>query len=373
MHSEQNNLLIVDDDINHFTISIADRLDMQSVSRLWNDVISIQKKHTPNKLIVDAKNISYCDGAGIALFCALKENQEKDNRQFELIGLQNDFYRLFESANQKSQDLREEPREKMPIRLGKWATSLVTDLKENIQFLGETVYCLFQSIRRPRLIRWKDTWHSIEDVGPNALPIIILIGFLMGLISAFQAAIPLGRFGAQLYIIDLVGISLVKELGPLMTAILLAGRTASSFSAEIGTMKINQEIDALSTMGLNPIRFLAIPRIIATMLMTPLLNVFLILFGLLGCWIVMHALGFSLSIYLAELKRSITLAQFIGGSLKAICFGVVIAGIGCLNGLKTQMGASSVGESTTRAVVNSIIMMILIDGVFAYIFYVLNI
>lgn len=373
MPLEEKSFSVIDDNPNHFTMRVSCRLDMRSVSRLWDDFFSVQNKYRPAKLIIDAENVSYCDGAGIALFYALKSNQEKNNAQFELIHLQKDFYHLFESAIQKTQEAREIPVEKIQVQIGKWAVDFIEELKESVGFLGETVYYLFFSIIHPRTLRWKDTWRAMEDVGPNALFIIVLIGFLMGLISAFQAAIPLGQFGAQLYIADLVGISLVKELGPLMTAILLAGRTASAFSAEIGTMKINQEVDALSTMGLNPIRFLAIPRIIATTIMTPLLNVFLILFGLLGCWIVMHALGFSLSIYLQELHKSITLAQFIGGTIKAIVFGIMIASVGCFYGLKTQMGAISVGNSTTQAVVNCIIMMILIDGVFAYLFYVLGI
>lgn len=370
---EEQRFSVTDNHSDHFTISLSCRLDMQSVSELWNTLFSLQTTHHPSKLIIDAKNVSYCDGAGIALFCELKKNQEKSHAQFELINLQKDFQQLFESATQKTHDIRELSTEKFPTRVGKWTVNLIKNLKENVNFIGETTYYLFYSIFNPRMMRWKDIWSSIENVGPNALPIIILIGFLMGLISAFQAAIPLGRFGAQIFIADLVGISLIKELGPLMTAILLAGRTASAFSAEIGTMKINQEVDALNTMGLNPVRFLTIPRVIATTLMTPILNVFLILFGLIGCEIVMNALGFSLRIYLEELQKAVTLSQFIGGSIKALIFGLIIAGIGCSHGLKTEMGASSVGDSTTRAVVNCIIMIIIVDGIFAYIFYVLGI
>ena len=158
-----------------------------------------------------------------------------------------------------------------------------------------------------------------------------------------------------------------------MTAVILAGRTASSFAAEIGTMQINQEIDALKTMGLNPIQFLTIPRVIATTLMTPILSVFLILCGLLGCAIVMRTLGYPLDAFLNQLYEAIRIRDCIGGLIKVFAFGFVIASVGCLHGLKTKTGALSVGNSTTQAVVSSIIMMVIVDGIFALVYYILGI
>jgi phospholipid/cholesterol/gamma-HCH transport system permease protein len=158
-----------------------------------------------------------------------------------------------------------------------------------------------------------------------------------------------------------------------MTSVLVIGRTSSSFAAEIGTMKINQEIDALITMGLNPIRFLAITRVIATTLMTPLLNMFMILFGLIGCGIVMLTLGYNLSIFLHQLNSAIFMRDFIGGLVKTFAFGFMAGSVGCLYGLKTRHSPSAVGEATTKAVVNGIILLIIMDGIFACIYYALGV
>jgi phospholipid/cholesterol/gamma-HCH transport system permease protein len=162
-------------------------------------------------------------------------------------------------------------------------------------------------------------------------------------------------------------------MGPLLTTVLLAGRTASSFAAEIGTMKINQEIDALKTMGLIPIRFLVVPRILATMLITPMLEVFFIIFGLLGSLIVMLTLGYTTNAFVHQLQQAIAPIDYIGGLIKVFVFGLVIASVGCLHGIKTRFGAQAVGHSTTQAVVSSLIMLVVVDGIFALIYYVLDI
>jgi phospholipid/cholesterol/gamma-HCH transport system permease protein len=250
---------------------------------------------------------------------------------------------------------------------------VLNNIRENIILIGMLSVHLLQTLLHPKSVRWQDFMKTMEDIGPNALPLIVLIGFLVGLITAFQAAIPLGRFGAQIYIADLVGLTLVKEMAPLMTAVLLAGRTASAYAAEIGSMKINQEIDALTTMGLDPVKFLTIPRILAATIMTPILSLFLLFFGLVGCGVVMQSLGYNYDIYIHQLESAIQLKDFLGGFIKTFVFGIVIAGIGCLHGLKTRFGASAVGYSTTQAVVSSIIMIVIIDGIFACVYYVLGI
>jgi phospholipid/cholesterol/gamma-HCH transport system permease protein len=162
-------------------------------------------------------------------------------------------------------------------------------------------------------------------------------------------------------------------MGPLLTAVLIAGRTASSFAAEIGTMKINEEISALNTMGLDPVRFLVVPRILATMTVTVMLETFMILFGLIGCYVVMSTLGYTLHAVLNQLQQAIDIEDCLGGMVKVFVFGIVIAGVGCLHGLKTRFGAQAVGRSTTQAVVSSLIMLVIVDGIFAVIYYILGI
>jgi phospholipid/cholesterol/gamma-HCH transport system permease protein len=216
-------------------------------------------------------------------------------------------------------------------------------------------------------------WHIAELAGVNALPIVALIGFLLGLIMAFQSAIPMRQFGADIFVANLIGLSMLRELGPLVTAILLAGRSGSAFAAELGTMKFREEIDALSTMGLDSVRFLVVPRLLAAVTMTPLLTIFANLFGLIGGAVVMVSLGYPLVTYGNQLLSAVHIRDLVSGLSKSLVFGMVVAGVGCLRGLQTMTGASAVGESTTRAVVSGIILIAIVDGVFAVVFYCLGV
>ncbi|HAQ98732.1 MAG TPA: ABC transporter permease, partial [Verrucomicrobiales bacterium] len=231
---------------------------------------------------------------------------------------------------------------------------------------------LWIALKHPSTIRWKDMLLTIERAGVNALPIVCLVCFLMGLIMAFQSAIPLKQFAAELFIADLVSVAMLRELGPLMTAILLAGRSGSAFAAEIGTMKVNEEVNALQTMGIDPVRFLAIPRIIASVIVTPLLALFANFMGLVGGWVVYIGLGFPTIIYINQIKSAVTLTDLWGGLFKAGVFGLLVAGIGCFRGMQTSMGASAVGQSTTRAVVSGIVLIVMADGLFSVIYYILG-
>jgi ABC-type transport system involved in resistance to organic solvents, permease component len=174
--------------------------------------------------------------------------------------------------------------------------------------VGELCAALGRAIRHPGLVRWRDAWLTAELAGVNALPIVALLGFLLGLIMAFQAAIPMRQFGADLYVANLIGLSILRELGPLLTAIVLAGRSGSAFAAELGTMKVSEELDALTTMGLEPVGFLVVPRVIAAVAMTPLLAIFAGVFGLIGGAVVMLSLGFPLVTYMNQVQAAVTSA-----------------------------------------------------------------
>lgn len=356
-------------------VAFAGRLDLDSVADYWRRCLNLLDLHAPEIFAVDVSGLTYCDSAAIALLLEIKKQQSIADREFELKGLTAHHEELINAITASPHKPAEHevcPQE-ITMNIGKIFVRFLANIRENVTFVGMVSYYLLQSLMRPQTIRWKDFWAILEDVGPNALPIIVLIGFLVGLISAFQSAVPLGRFGAQIYIINLVGIGLVKEMGPLMTAVILAGRTASAFAAEIGTMKLDQELDALTTMGLEPVRFLTIPRIMATTLMTPLLNIFFIFFGLVGASLVTRTLGYNFPIFMHQLYSAVQLKDFLSGMLKAVVFGFVIASVGCMQGLKTRFGASAVGSSTTQAVVMSLIMIVIVDGIFAIIYYVLGV
>jgi phospholipid/cholesterol/gamma-HCH transport system permease protein len=356
-------------------ITFSGRLDIDNVAGLWRPCLADLDKLAPQELIVDLKTVDYCDGSGIALLRTLHQRQLAKKYAFRIENFRDDFKKIFDHIEEQPNKVvtEDEAVASLPEHVGHIAYNIFEDFKQNIVFLGSLAYQFGFVLFHPQKVRWRDFWRITEDTGPRAFLIVALIGFLIGLISTFQAAPSFGEFGAQIFMINLVGLGLVREMGPLLTAVLLAGRTASSFAAEIGTMKINQEIDALSTMGLNAVRFLVVPRILATMSVTVLLEAFLVFFGLLGCYAVMSTLGYTLDAFLHQLYQSVGTGDCIGGIAKVFVFGWVIAGVGCLNGLKTRFGAQAVGRATTEAVVSSLIMLVVVDGIFAVVYYVLDI
>lgn len=372
----KNDVSLSIDDTNpaNVKINFSGQLSFHSTPNVWQSCIELQNKYAPEILTVDMQNIDYCDGAGIGLLLELKKRQVTLGKQILIQGLNPQMQKLMALIIEQRHNSEEhELPYGITTSVGRFTVDILKNLSNTIIFIGILTQQLWRTLLHPKNVRWRDFFIIAQEVAPNALPLIVLLGFLVGLISAFQSAIPLGEFGAQIYIADLVGVGLIREMGPLMTAVLLAGRTASAFAAELGSMKINQEIDALTTMGLDPIRFLVVPRVLAVTVMTPLLSLFLIFFGLVGCGIVMQGLGFNFGMYTHELYTAIDFGDFMGGFVKTSVFGIVISAIGCLHGLKTRFGASAVGYSTTQAVVSSIIMIVIIDGVFAWVYYVLGI
>jgi phospholipid/cholesterol/gamma-HCH transport system permease protein len=249
---------------------------------------------------------------------------------------------------------------------------LIGDLQEQVDFLGGVAANLPASLVNRKRMRWPEVRHIFELAGANAVPIVSLVSLLLGFIIAFESAQRLAEFGAQIYVANTITIVMVREMGPLMTAILLAGRSASAFAAEIGTMKVNEELDALETLGLDPVRFLVIPRIVAGILVAPLLTCYSILMGVLGGTLVMLGLGFSLMLIVHQMAMSVHLTDLAVGIGKSVVFGVIISGVGCWRGLQTQQGPSAVGLSTTRAVVTSLLLIIVADACFSTISYFLK-
>ncbi len=211
-----------------------------------------------------------------------------------------------------------------------------------------------------------------EVAGVNALPIVSLLTFLVGMVIAFESAQPLSEFGAQVFVANLLGLVMSRELGPVMAAIMLAGRSGSAFAAELGTMKVNEELNALQTMGLSPVQFLVIQRVGAGILLTPVLTVFAMYTGLLGGIPVLLGLGFPLRMVLLQVQSSLHFGDLAEGLSKSIIFGLIVASVSCLRGLQTGEGPRAVGESTTRSVVSSILLIILADAIFASITYTLR-
>jgi phospholipid/cholesterol/gamma-HCH transport system permease protein len=358
------------------TLVIAGRLDSYTTGDIWKKAVRILEQASPRQIVIDASGINYCDGSGIALFVKLRELQEKTGGKFEVRSLASEFQQLLDLFPPKEfqEPTLEKPKEiGLPEEVGRTTVDFWQDIRADISFIGETGVALVHAVFNPWQIRWKDVFSVAEKIGVNAFSIIALINFIIGLVLAYQSAIPAKRYGGEIFVADLLVLSIFRELGPLMTAIMVNGRTSSAFAAELGTMEVNEEIDALATMGLDPVRFLVVPKVIAAIFMIPILTVFGDFFGLIGGGVVMVSLGFPVVTYVNEMINAATYVDLLGGLFKSLFFAVIIAGVGCFEGLRTKTGAAGVGESTTSAVVRGIVLIILLDGIFGVIFFYLGI
>ena len=352
------------------------RLDAYSIAAVWHDALAALAAAPERAIVIDASRVDYCDGAGIAMLIDLLRQPRAANAPTSISGLRPEFEALLDQFDPAAMQVPVEAhvtRINVIAEIGRAAAITGRDIKAQIAFIGETAIALWYAAKHPARIRWKDVWYTCEQVGVNALPIVALISFLLGIILAFQAAVPMRQFGAELFVADLVGLSILRELGPLMTAILLAGRSGAAFAAEIGTMKVNEELNALTTMGLDPVRFLVVTRIIAALLMMPLLTLFADLIGILGGALTMITFNIPIVSFLHEVDSLVDVKDLLAGLAKAPVFAILIAGVGCLRGLQTQTGASAVGISATRAVVSSIVLLVVVDGIYAFVYYLLDI
>lgn len=355
------------------TLAIDGRLDADSTGPVWRESTRLVAAARASRVDLDVASMDYCDGSGIALLIQLRRLQQKHGGKLEIHGLRPEFQELLDDWSQGSGEtaLKVKARTQLVEEVGRLAVEVWRDVHELVTFVGQLGLALVKAARHPRTIRWRDTVLIAEEVGVNALPIVAMLSFLVGVIMAFQAAVALRQFGAEIFVANMIGLSVLREMGPLMTAIILAGRSGSAFAAEIGTMKVREEIDALKTMGLEPVRFLVVPRVLAALVMTPVLTVFADLLGVMGGSVVMLSLGFPLITFFHQLQLAVSYGSLVGGLVKAFAFGILIAAIGCLRGLQTESGASAVGLSTTHAVVSGIILIVFADGIFTIIYYYL--
>jgi phospholipid/cholesterol/gamma-HCH transport system permease protein len=259
-------------------------------------------------------------------------------------------------------------------RVGNMTLGYGLSVGEFLTFLGELTLAFAKFFRGQARYRKIDLLEVIQECGPNAVGIVTLISFLVGVILAFMGAVQLSQFGASIYVADLVGIGMVRDMAAMMTAIIMSGRTGAAFAAKLGTMKVTQEIDAFTTMGISPLEFLVLPRVLALIMMMPLLCVFADLVGILGGMFVGVAmLGLSAGSYMRETISTLTLVNLFGGIIKGTFYGVLIAIAGCLRGFQCGNSSSAVGDAATQAVVMAIVMIVVACGLFAVVFNFLGI
>jgi phospholipid/cholesterol/gamma-HCH transport system permease protein len=358
------------------TLTFEGRLDSTSTATVWETVMQAMEEKNFSRVTIDASKLEYCDGSGISLLHEIDTLGRKKTDQVSIVDLKKEFQQILDLHDVEDARRLEGKGQQHSNPVNEIGEKTIDALNEAIaliSFVGELFVATLVAFTHPRKIRWKDAFWVAETAGANALPLVTLISFLVGLIMAFQAAIPMRMFGAEIFVANLIALSMMRELGPLMTAIVIGGRSGSAFAAELGTMRINEEIDALTTMGLDPVRFLVVTRVIATVLMTPLLTIYANVMGILGGAAVLVSFGFTLNTYVNQVMASVTYIDFLGGIFKAFVFGLLIAAVGCLRGLQTKTGPSAVGESTTSAVVSSIILIVVVDGIFSVVYFYLGI
>jgi len=363
--------LRVERDGHRLVLGLPEVLDDASVALLWDPALR-QARSAEVTVEVDCAAVKNCGGAGFALLMALQEQTRSRGGTMKLQSLSPAFRDMYEAMVRGQ---IEEPRwperdqKNAVTKIGHAVARRAEEWCEDTVFIGEVGMGLADLARNPRRLRLREWWVMVEKAGTDALPIVGLISFLMGMIMAFQAAMPMRQFGVDIFVVNLVALATARELGPIMTAIVLAGRSGSAFAAEIGTMKVNEEVAALTTMGLSPVRFLAVPRVLAGVVVTPLLTIYAVVIGIAGGLFVMLVLGFPLATLMHQLSGALELKDVGAGLIKSFFFGATVAGVGCLRGLQTGAGAAAVGASTTRAVVTSIFLIVLLDAVFAVVYY----
>jgi phospholipid/cholesterol/gamma-HCH transport system permease protein len=365
-------------DANTAKVSLSGTINAYSLGGIWTQVRDSQDvwlKQGDSKaktLSVDSASVASLDGAGIAFLIALEEAQTVAGAKFELSGLNPRYQPLLKEFDPISNLFpvpAVKPKRSFVVSLGMAVQNLIDDTVGLIDFTGHLFSDLVWSVRNPKQVRWGDFINAAVEAGIAALPIVGLVAFLIGVILSFQAAIGMQQFGAVSFVGPLAALGIVREMGPLITAILLAGRSSAAFAAEIGTMTVNSEVDALVSGGLSPIRFLVVPRVLAGILVAPILTLFADIVSIFSSMLTMLIYGIPFVNFYNGMLSAVDVEDILSGLLKATLFGVVVSAMGCLRGMQTGTGAAAVGISATRAVVSSIVMIVIVDGIFAFISY----
>jgi phospholipid/cholesterol/gamma-HCH transport system permease protein len=354
-----------------WTIAESARLDHELNAQTWEG---------RGDIAIDASKLSRLDSAGAWLLLRTKRTVEAAGRHVTQFSLPELYQPLLDNIDQPEK--AEPRRSRIPagfrgrlFKIGRATIHVFTQGVEMLAYLGRVTVEAGEAIVRPRgNLRVAALFHQIEETGINALPIVGLLAFLIGVVLAYQGADQLKRFGAEIFTINLLGVGVLREIGGLITAIIVAGRSGSAFTAHIGTMRVNEEIDAMQTMGLNTVDNLVLPRILGLVIALPLLTFYADILGLIGgAFMCYFQLGITIPVFLRQLNEAITVNTMLVGLIKAPVFAFVIALVGCYEGFQVERNAASVGLLTTRSVVEGIFLVIVMDAAFSIMFSVLGI
>jgi phospholipid/cholesterol/gamma-HCH transport system permease protein len=336
----------------------------------------IMAEPSVKRLSFDTRNLTAWDTGLLAFLEKVSQHSVQRHITVEKQGLPEGVRRLLQLAQAVPPRTTQKAVKRSPwlTRVGQQAMTTYRAGMEMITFIGAATLAFASLLRGKARYQKADLALIIQEVGPQALGIVSLISFLVGLILAFVGAVQLRQFGAQIYVADLVGLAMAREMGPMMAAIIVAGRTGAAFAAQLGTMQVNEEIDAFKTLGIPPMEFLVMPRMLALMLMMPLLTLYANLVGILGGAVVgIGMLDLGVLQYYYQTQAAITLLDFGTGLIKSILFGALVAIAGCLRGMQCGRSSAAVGIAATSAVVTGIVFIIVTDAIFAVLFNVLGI
>lgn len=347
----------------------------ETISTLYKqveDTIKIQGDGKP--VLFDGNDVEDMDTAGARILFKAMQSLRDKGREVKIQGLTPQQDNLLKSIS-KIRDLRVKPThvDRSIIyylaRLGETSISVSKHTVEAVSFFGLVCVTLGRVIVDPRKLRFKSVIRHMHEAGVDALPIVMMMGFLISIVLTYQGIVQLAAFGAETYTINLTAVSILREMGVLLTAVLVAGRSGSAFAAEIGVMKLNEEVDAMKTMGMNPMEVLVVPRIIALVLVLPILTFFADIAGLIGgAFSVALMVGIPLERFLDQMQGFITIWTFLVGLIKAPFFGFIIAFVATHSGMMAKGSAESVGKMTTSAVVKAIFLVIFADALFSILF-----
>jgi phospholipid/cholesterol/gamma-HCH transport system permease protein len=354
------------------TLYLKGRMDAAGAAPMLERLTALFKGRSLRSLSVDLREVTYFDDFGALVLVELRDAVAKEGGDFRLERVGERTEAILSLLKFEAMGEKPHPAKKRApnvfTRLGDGVLKHTSELKLLTSFAGSVFLALTHVLLHPRSLRKGDTLLYMQKTGVDALPIVGLISFLLGLIIAFMSAVQLQQFGANIFVASLVALAMTRELGPIMTAIIVAGRSGSSFAAELGTMKISEEVDALFTMGFDPTRFLVIPRLLASVVVVPFLTLFSSVFGIAGGLLVgVFMFDLTAGAYVTKTLETLTLFDVFWGLFKGAVFALLIAWIGCFRGFRVSGGAASVGQATTSAVVSSIFLIILTDSVFAVI------
>jgi phospholipid/cholesterol/gamma-HCH transport system permease protein len=361
-------------------IALEGYLAFDQAAPLWADLrarLGLDGPSPAPHATVDLSKVAGADGGVLALLIQLRTAAEKRGARLELVGANEGVSALLDlyAARMARPALHPPPaRQGMLEQIGATGLRVHDEFVGVLTFLGKVVYALGDAVRRPASVPWADVARTLEKVGADGLPIVLLISFLIGLIVAFQSAVQLKQFGAEHLVADAVALSITRALGPLFTAMIIAGRSGASYAAELGTMRVSEEVDALRTLGLDPFRYLVLPRVLALVIALPLLTIIADVLGLVGGFVVgVVDLDLPPVAYLSRTQRALDLWDVGSGLIKSVAFGLSIALIACERGLSTSGGAEGVGRSTTASVVTALFSLVVLDTLLTIVFMVYDV